>query len=428
MADKPTKEQRLKELREAAKTAHLEAEREQTLFWKSLRTDVHTAQVEFHQKEHEIFRRMLEEVANPPSYPIWMDVVLTIVTSVIPANHIIGSLAERIVVSKKKLPDLFKPVPARLPRDPRARRAMATVSLKDPEEAVALMRREAKAVVDAQEAAQKALMESRERWISVVRMYAPEAEEDLRNFVEIAAKVPADALLKKMDMRSVTKGATKTKPPPEVQAATPVATVFRWFLKWIDLSSTDDEERLKRLKDKIADTESEEWLKLLPDYLAAQVGDAPETLRRAPPEAFLRFVEACLWCTTYEFNPVFKPQSVVSFGGPEAWGAAVEEAKLERFPFPKDIWDYLVARHYDPYYYDPSSPGYKTYKEIGPISWIAPSGLYYPPGFEASAIIESGRIYTPEERLSMHWGGILAPALWGENKTMAGVLQLYLRE
>jgi len=419
MAGGQTKEQKLAELKKKAQYGIIAARAKQKGFWDSLLTDVHTAQSEFTRREFEIIKRMLVEIANPPTYPIWMDVVIDIATSVLPINHIMGVVAQKLIFSKQKLPALFGAIP-KLPRNTRTRAALATISLKDPKEQLAIMRGQ-----------KKVFIERKEQWIASYLRYLPEAENDLRTFVNSAAKMVAEPFFTKGDLAAPAKAVQKLK---QEGAAAPATEIFRWLLTWIDNSRNQTLEYFDILDVEIQHSDNEEWLKSLPDYLESTDWEAmepgtslpPTELNKAPPEAFLRFVEACLWCTTYDFTPAFKPAHIETVIDLPVSTAVPVDTKIELFPFPKDFWAYLVSRHYDPFYKD----GTMTYKDIGPIDWIAgstgPGGDYYPGDKEGQAIVEAGMIYQPAERLSMHWSGILMPALFNENKKAMNVLDNYL--
>jgi hypothetical protein len=342
------------------------------------------------------------ELSNAPSFPIWFDGILMLLSAVIPAGQLLDKALKRISLSRK-LPMLTRDVFIR-PGGPAGRGRLAkawnTIALLDDKELKAVMARQIR-----REMRDKA--KSAERWLAVAREFRQEMEGSLRSIVYTGAKAATDPLFTKNDISEWIK--TNQMPKKADTTGLPAVKVFKGFLHWIRISKVSDEEILAELTERVKTSDDEEWLKSFPDYLELEESgtswsSAHKTFYGGgPDEIFQRFVEACFWCTTYDLTP-----------GPSKRTSLLDQPNFDLFPFPKAFWDYLVERHYDPF------TG-QTYKDVGEVDWIATEGAYYHrPDFPYL------NKYTPQVRLSIHWSMILAPDLLRMNQDLTSTLAKYL--
>lgn len=418
---KPTKEERIKELRKQATETIKEAQDRQEDLWDSLEIAVHGARAEVDGREKQLIWAKIEELGSANAFPLWMDAILTIFTTAIPVGAIVGRIGAKLALSRK-LPALTKvelPAPRHVrEREARVQKAVGTISLVEPAPMKSAMERwrgNSKVLEN-----WKAQEELRKQWHEVAKVYFPELENNLRSTVTIAAKAAMQPLYDKDDVQ----GAKKTrKAASKESTGLPAVTVFVGLLTWIKISRGSDKRILEMLKERVATSEDEDWLKGVPEFIeeGSGISRTPGALERGPDEVFMRFVEACLWCTTFDFTPTITPARTAPH--PDLPGVDIElPPKVEVLPFPKAIWDNLVSRHYDPFY----KGGDKTYKEAGSSSWIAPESVFSTPFTEASSVFETGMAFDPRMRLSLHWSAILAPALLDTNKELTSAISTYL--
>lgn len=399
-----SEEERLKEARGLATSAIKIARKEQNRLWKFLEIDVHVADREVNGRENRLIWAKIDELAHAKAYPLWMDAILITMTALVPVNAILVGIAAKLARSRKLLA-LTKLLAQKTEKT-------REVYLQDAKQLKAIMR-------TTQGLESPMLKPQSKAWLQMGTILQPEATAGLRTLIRLGAQAKVQPLYNK----DVVVDAKKA--PQADGTGLPAAEVFGRMLQWIEVSRSNDEEILESLEESVALSRDEEWLKSVPEYLEADERRATrnaKTLAEGPIEGFKRFVEACLWCTTYDFTPSFKPAH-------QGWKISLRkdipplnvggwDPSAALFPFPESFWDNLVARHYDPYF----QGGDKTYKEIGQIGYVAPEGSYYPPSPTAATLIETSRTFDPRTRLSMHWSGILAPALLRTNQEITDIL------
>src|SRR4029453_12720541 len=89
--------------REVAKASVVKARAEQKRLWDFLNIEVLAADSEVNGREHQLIWAKIDELANANSYPLWMDAVLTILMTVVPASAIVGTVGKMLTRSKKLL-------------------------------------------------------------------------------------------------------------------------------------------------------------------------------------------------------------------------------------------------------------------------------------------------------------------------------------
>jgi hypothetical protein len=134
-------------------------------------------------------------------------------------------------------------------------------------------------------------------------------------------------------------------------------------------------------------------------------------------ETFQKYIEMCLWCTTWDFRPVF----VKAKRGNPIVGRGATQSHFEVPPLGEKFWNWACDRYCDPY----TGDGTQTYAQIGrsrqlgnvpPSSMTAEVRQYT----EAKGTIDPG--FYPAERLAFHWGNVIAPTLLELNKDVANEL------
>jgi hypothetical protein len=140
-------------------------------------------------------------------------------------------------------------------------------------------------------------------------------------------------------------------------------------------------------------------------------------------EAFQRYVEMCLWCTTWDFRPKWIPASRAN---PVA-GRAMVLPHFEAPPLGEKFWKFACDRYYDPFFGD----GTRTYSEIGRSRQIGEGPAPPLPSevaahYGAKGADEAFGQY-PSERLAYNWGNVIAPRLLNLNKELGEALERQLR-
>lgn len=207
------------------------------------------------------------------------------------------------------------------------------------------------------------------------------------------------------------------------------------FLKgvrdWISTTKIADLRVLDDLLESVRATDDVDTIKTISEYLAEDDAEEKPTVDR---DAFQRFIEMCIWCTTWDFIPRFVPGG----RGPTIATASYRPPRLELPPFGDAFWEFAVKRYFDPFF----GEGDQTYNDIGVHPWPAPSTAYSvpleleqyleggsmastPPADDASSGRGSGfaqpsppKGLYPAERLAFQWGFIIAPDLFNMNLTI----------
>lgn len=431
-----SRQQRLAALRKDALGWIKVADQAQEDLWEGLEVAALAADREVHGREHEIIWATFGAKAEEGRYPLWMDALLVVITMAIPVNSLLSSLGKQFELSRT-LPLMTRrvPVSTRLSMPVSTRlswlqRAGPRVVLTGEDELRSIVirsefrGRRIYGTLLGDEALRKHWVE---RWIDVA-IRGSYAEDMVRGLVGIAAKAATTPLFQ-----------PQQAPPHPVRraasaagAALPSTMVFTAMLEWIKASRRSDGRCLELLAERVSTSEDEEFLSGLQEFIGTRLTPESEDLRAAPPEWFMRFVEACLWCTTFDFTPAVVPRHQEPWPGvmpliaggedPTPQPTKEVEPTLKVLPLPKEMWNYLTARHYDPHFKD----GTKTYAEAGNFDWIAPEDKFSPA--QLGPDISKQSVFTPEMRLSLHWSGILAPELLQTNRDVAAIIDDHLRQ
>jgi hypothetical protein len=255
-------------------------------------------------------------------------------------------------------------------------------------------------------------------WLDAGTILQPELTVGLRNIIRLGATAATRPLFSGSALKDPKQAAST------VGASLPAVAVFKSLLQWVEVSRSSDKKILELLMEEVKTSQDEQWLRTVPGYLDAEAKSTSANFNDVPPEWFQRFVEACLWCTTFDFTPQFKPGSparTMRYRG-ELYDVPATNPRAVLLPLPDAFWANLIARHYDPFI----GNGSKTYQEAGRSSYVAPEGAYAPLGRLEGELVETGMEFDPRTRLSMHWSGILAPAILGANQSVTATLSRYL--
>lgn len=408
---KKTKQERLSEARTLAVDAVKLADEQQTRFWKFMEIDVHSADREVNGRQFQLIWTKLEELANKDAYPLWMDAIIIGLSALLPVSAFVGSIGSRIARSLKliKLPEFKYAAKAGV-------KQAEQMYLKNARQLSIIMRSEPNAArFIARDLGKSPDLKA---WFDAGTVLQPELVVGLRNIIRLGATAATRPLFSSSALTDP-KQAMST-----VGASLPAVAVFKSLLQWVEVSRSNDQKILELLMEEVKASQDEEWLRMIPGYLDAETQTTSASFNDIPAEWFQRFVEACLWCTTFDFTPQFKP------GSParkmryrkELYDVPATNPRAVLLPLPDAFWANLIARHYDPFI----GNGSKTYLEAGRSSYIAPGGAYVPPDLSAAELVERGMEFDPRTRLSMHWSGVLAPAILDANQSVTAALSRYL--
>jgi hypothetical protein len=405
---KKSKQELLSEARTLAVDAVKLSDEQQARFWKFMEIDVHAADREMNGRQFQLIWAKLEELANKDAYPLWMDAIIIGLSALLPVNAIVGAIGSRIARSLKliKLPDFKYAAKA-------GTKQAEQMYLKNAKQLSAIMRSEPSAArfLTRDSADLKA-------WLDAGTILQPELTVGLRNIIRLGATAATRPLFSGSALKDPKQAAST------VGASLPAVAVFKSLLQWVEVSRSSDKKILELLMEEVKTSQDEQWLRTVPGYLDAEAKSTSANFNDVPPEWFQRFVEACLWCTTFDFTPQFKPGSparTMRYRG-ELYDVPATNPRAVLLPLPDAFWANLIARHYDPFI----GNGSKTYQEAGRSSYVAPEGAYAPLGRLEGELVETGMEFDPRTRLSMHWSGILAPAILGANQSVTATLSRYL--
>ena len=416
-------EKRIKDLRDNAVNIIERAINSQNLNWNNLRTDIDGAEGEFTGRQFQLLWEGLQKVANPNSYPLWMDIILTVAATAFPVNALVAYAGKKILFSRKLLG-----IP--IESDKAGKLFLQESFVKSPKQALQLLTNMDK-------------MKSYERWASLGKLYAPEIEDTFRNLIKTAVQTIPKPLF---DNEEMTNWMTKSQKPSKADnTGLPSVDVLTGMRKWINTSQYNDTTTLTNLKLRIEKEtnellengdnilldpkkkdekeKKEVFIKEIHNFINEEAGltQVSGEKKSSPYQNIQRFVESCLWCTTYDFKPTFVPSKTRTFRIKGDIDKIVVSAEWKLLPFSKAFWDNLISRHYDPF----MGNGSKTYKEIGPNRFIAPGNLFNPETGIYGVIPDGYPEPDPATRLSFQWSMVLAPSLLNENSEAAAILEKY---
>ena len=198
-------------------------------------------------------------------------------------------------------------------------------------------------------------------------------------------------------------------------------TISRGCATGLYVQELADEALLEDMTDEANRTSDLNTLKAIKGFIGWE-GFSDEHLKEDyDREAFQRYIEMCIWCTTWDFRPRFEQAARATLYGFR--GHTTPHFEIP--PLGEDFWKFACKRYYDPFYSD----GTKSYLEIGrtkQLGQVPPSSMSPEvERYQTSKSIDPG--FFPAERLAFHWGNIIAPSLLNLNQEIAQALERQLR-
>lgn len=245
-------------------------------------------------------------------------------------------------------------------------------------------------------------------------LYSTEVSVSIRNLIKSAAEKSAKPLVSQdqvFEPTSVRKGGEEGD----------ASDYLKGVRDWIVRSQRAEEALLEDTKEEAERTNDLNTLKVIKGFIEWEGFSDAHLKENYDREAFQRYVEMCIWCTTWDFRPRF-----VQGGRASLYGFRGHTTPhFETPPLGDEFWNFACKRYYDPFYGD----GTKSYLDIGrtkqlgqvPPSSVSPEVARYTAGKN----IDPG--FYPAERLAFHWGNIIAPSLLNLNQEVAQALERQLR-
>ena len=180
------------------------------------------------------------------------------------------------------------------------------------------------------------------------------------------------------------KAAGKQASTKEPQSGAP--SLLEDIRDWISAAKIADLRVLDDLLEIACETDDGDAFKTIQEYLAEDAETKIGQEEGFDREAFQRYIEMCVWCTTWDFMPKF----VRGGRGRTIATAGYQPTRFELPPFGDDFWNYACDRYLDPFF----DAGDKTYNEVGVHQWLAPSESYNAP-LELAEYLEGGGMAPP---------------------------------
>lgn len=382
----------------------------QTEEWDAMKDKIQSAYVEYTGQQWVLAWKKINEIANTNGMPLWMDAVLIIATTIFPVESIISAGVLRMSNKLLRIP---------IVKTPQGNRVVDEIFLNNP-----AMIRQQLGQIQAQRIRQAASMQAHveraTKWIERLKMYQPEVESNLRSLVTVISKMAVQPLFDKDVTAKWIENAQK--PENADNTGLPVSDVYDGLTDWVRKTKFEDLWVLQTLKNDLKNISNLESLKAIREYISNQYPGLPAT--RIGTDKFRRFVEACFWCTTYDFTVKYVPAGMQRRG---VKGVKWVPAHFDLLPFPDTFWEYLIKRHYDIF----GGDGNQTYEDVGRTRYITKNLDEFSPlppdEYQFQKDMETNKIeFDPKVRLCLHWSQILAPALLCANKEMATVIEQQL--
>lgn len=246
-------------------------------------------------------------------------------------------------------------------------------------------------------------------------LYGNEIATSTRNLVKGAAEKAAKPVVSQ-DRLFNPKAADETRGP--VDASDYLKGVRDWIVraKNVEVAALED------LEKSAARSDDQKQLEAIKSFINSDVLADRSLKSDYDREAFQRYIEMCLWCTTWDFRPRWVPGSRAN----PVVGRAMVLPHFEAPPLGEKFWKFACDRYYDPFFGD----GTKTYSQVGRSRQLGsdpPAPL--PPGTAAYYGDQADQVFGqyPSERLAYSWGNVVAPGLLDLNKELGQALERQLR-
>lgn len=246
-------------------------------------------------------------------------------------------------------------------------------------------------------------------------IYGNEIATSTRNLIKSAAEKAAKPVVSQDRIFD-------PKPAKRDTAPADASDYLKGVRDWIVRAKNVEVAVLEDMEKAAEKTEDIKQLEAIKGFISSDIF-AERTLKvDYDREAFQRYIEMCLWCTTWDFRPKWIPGSRAN----PVEGKAMVMPHFQAPPFGDKFWKFACDRYYDPFFGD----GTKTYSEIGrnrQLGQDPPQPL--PPevaSYYGSKVDEIFGQY-PSERLAYSWGNVVAPSLLDLNKELGQALERQLR-
>lgn len=191
---------------------------------------------------------------------------------------------------------------------------------------------------------------------------------------------------------------------------------------WIVRSGNAEEAVLEDMKEEVDKSQDPRQLEAIRTFIQSDIFAEQNLKVDYDREAFQRYIEMCLWCTTWDFRPRWIPGSRAN----PVVGRAMVLPHFEAPPLGEKFWKFACDRYYDPFFGD----GTRSWSEIGRNRQLGDRPAQpLPPAVASHYGDKADQLFGqyPAERLAYSWGNIIAPRLLDLNKELAQALERQLR-
>lgn len=246
-------------------------------------------------------------------------------------------------------------------------------------------------------------------------VYGNEIAISTRNLVKSAAEKAAKPVVSQ-DRLFNPKSADQTN------ASVDASDYLKGVRDWIVRAKNVEVAALEDLEKAAGRSEDQKQLEAIKSFIDSDVLADRSLKADYDREAFQRYIEMCLWCTTWDFRPKWIAGSRAN----PIVGRAMVLPHFEAPPLGEKFWKFACDRYYDPFFGD----GTKTYSQIGRSRQLGASPpAPLPPETAAYYGDKADQIFGqyPSERLAYSWGNVVAPSLLDLNKELGEALERQLR-
>lgn len=212
------------------------------------------------------------------------------------------------------------------------------------------------------------------------------------------------------------------KATPKSEAPADASDYLKGVRDWIVRSKNAEIATLEDMEKQAEQTKDQKQLEAIQAFIQSDVFTDQSLKADYDREAFQRYIEMCLWCTTWDFRPKWIPGNRAN---PVA-GRAMVLPHWQAPPLGEKFWKFACNRYYDPFFGD----GTRTYAEIGKNRQIGEGPAPpLPPEMAAHWGDKANQVVGqhPSERLAYNWGNVIAPRLLDLNKELGQALERQLR-
>jgi hypothetical protein len=245
-------------------------------------------------------------------------------------------------------------------------------------------------------------------------IYSPEIEDSLRGYIKNSAASAAKPVVDQDQIFNIAAA------PKRSEAAMDSSDFLKSVRDWVTRSKHADRVPLEDMQDEADRTDDVKKLEQIKKFVEWEVFSSEHVRENYDREAFQRYIEMCLWCTTWDFRPRF----VQATRANPVVGRGMTTPHFEVPPLGDDFWEFACKRYYDPF----TGDGTQTYLAVGRSKQLGqvPAGAISAEVGRYIAHQNADPGFYPAERLAFHWGSVIAPALFDLNKEIAQLLERQL--